>query len=166
MADLNEWKQATLKKIDEAAERIAELDKRRFAAEEKDEKWKAKDLKQRIDEELLSAALAGLSMFLAMERGVDPGVFALLLSSGRVADALALKAPEKKKQERNLDDMVYCTSFCNHGHNMVTGKPVGHECYVLSPSALRVERLGNVKRATELLEAYFKRYGRRIHRGG
>ena len=97
MPDLNEWKQATLKRIDEAAVRLAELDKRRCSATEE---WREKDLTRRMEEELSNAALNGLMMFLAIERGVDPGVFALLTSSGRVAEALALKAPEKK-QERN-----------------------------------------------------------------
>lgn len=96
MADLNEWKQATLKKIDEAAVRLAELDARWRTAEEEDNERRVRELTQRTQEELSNVALAGLAMFLAMERGVDPGVFSLLLLSGRVAEALSLKAPEKR----------------------------------------------------------------------
>lgn len=99
MADLNEWKQEALKKIDEVAVRIEDLDKRRFAAMEKGDERREEELTQRIHEELTNAALAGLAMFLAAERGVDPGVFTLLMTSGRVADALKLKAPSNKKKE-------------------------------------------------------------------
>lgn len=60
---------------------------------------------------------------------------------------------------------VFCTSYCNHGHDLRTGKPVGHECYVLSPNALRVERNGDVDAAIELLQVFFDRYGYKIHRG-
>lgn len=47
---------------------------------------------------------------------------------------------------------VYVTSFCNFGHDLVTGRPVGHECYILPTAALRMEYLGNVARAVEILQ--------------
>jgi hypothetical protein len=37
---------------------------------------------------------------------------------------------------------VYCTSFCNKGHNLKTGRPVAHECYILDPKKLRAEANG------------------------
>lgn len=37
---------------------------------------------------------------------------------------------------------IYCTSFCNFGHWRDTGRPVGHECYVLLPSVMERERNG------------------------
>jgi hypothetical protein len=37
---------------------------------------------------------------------------------------------------------VYCTSFCNFGHVVETGRPVGHECHILPPAALRAEWAG------------------------
>lgn len=46
-------------------------------------------------------------------------------------------------------DDVYCTSFCNHGHRLSNGHPVNHECYVLKPEALRLERDGRIKEAQE-----------------
>lgn len=47
---------------------------------------------------------------------------------------------------------TYVTSFCNFAHDLVTGRPVGHECYILPPEALRMEYLGNVDRAIEILK--------------
>lgn len=38
---------------------------------------------------------------------------------------------------------IYCTSFCNFGHDVLTGRPVGHECYVLHPEDLRIEARGS-----------------------
>lgn len=37
---------------------------------------------------------------------------------------------------------IYCTSFCNQPHRLRDGAPVGHECYVLNPKALYLERQG------------------------
>lgn len=38
---------------------------------------------------------------------------------------------------------IYCTSFCNFGHRLKDGKPVEHECYIIPPELLRLERAGN-----------------------
>lgn len=46
---------------------------------------------------------------------------------------------------------VYCTSFCNSGHRMSDGKPVGHECVVLPVRALRAERAGDIDQALTVL---------------
>lgn len=48
---------------------------------------------------------------------------------------------------------TYCTSYCNHGHDMRTGKPVAHACYVLPPRALELERDGHTDQAIEVLQA-------------
>jgi hypothetical protein len=48
---------------------------------------------------------------------------------------------------------IYCTSFCNFGHRVLDGKPVGHECYVLPPAALKAEMHGEYEEAIRLLEA-------------
>lgn len=34
---------------------------------------------------------------------------------------------------------VYCTTFCNFGHDVDTGEPVDHECYDLDPEILKIE---------------------------
>jgi hypothetical protein len=39
--------------------------------------------------------------------------------------------------------MIYCTTFCNFGHDVATGRPVGHECYVLDAKKLQRERDGD-----------------------
>lgn len=39
-----------------------------------------------------------------------------------------------------MSDLIYCTSFCNYGHAIATGRPVGHECYVIPPKLLIAER--------------------------
>lgn len=46
---------------------------------------------------------------------------------------------------------IYCTSYCNRGHYMKSGKPVGHECRVIPPEALKAEREGNYERAIAIL---------------
>lgn len=48
---------------------------------------------------------------------------------------------------------VYCTSFCNKPHRLSDGKPVGHECNILPPEALRLERDDKVDEAIEILIA-------------
>lgn len=35
---------------------------------------------------------------------------------------------------------IYCTSFCNSGHDLKTGRPIEHECYIIPPKLLRAER--------------------------
>ena len=37
---------------------------------------------------------------------------------------------------------TYCTTFCNRPHRLSDGKPVQHECYILNPKALQLEREG------------------------
>ena len=46
---------------------------------------------------------------------------------------------------------IYCTTFCNFGHVVETGRPVGHECYILPPAALRAERDGDIHKALDIL---------------
>lgn len=46
---------------------------------------------------------------------------------------------------------LFSTSFCNNPHDLLTGRPVGHECYILPPRALAAEREGNVDLANHLL---------------
>jgi len=47
---------------------------------------------------------------------------------------------------------VFCTSFCNFGHDLQTGRPVDHECYILPPKALQAERAGDYELARNLIE--------------
>lgn len=42
---------------------------------------------------------------------------------------------------------IYCTTFCNQGHRVDTGRPVGHECHILRPEALRLEMAGDIEGA-------------------
>jgi len=46
---------------------------------------------------------------------------------------------------------VYGTSFCNFGHDVTTGRPVGHECYILPPAMLQAERDGDHEKALDIL---------------
>ena len=48
---------------------------------------------------------------------------------------------------------IYTTSYCNQGHRMKNGRPVGHECRVIPPAALRAERAGDYERAIEIMES-------------
>jgi hypothetical protein len=45
----------------------------------------------------------------------------------------------------------YITTFCNFAHNVKTGRPIGHECYILPVSALRAEMAGDYDKAISIL---------------
>ena len=36
--------------------------------------------------------------------------------------------------------LIYCTSFCNFGHVVATGRPIDHECYIIPSKLLIAER--------------------------
>lgn len=42
-----------------------------------------------------------------------------------------------------IDEPVYCTSFCNRGHSLEDGKPIDHECYVLTIEGMMAEERGD-----------------------
>lgn len=48
-------------------------------------------------------------------------------------------------------EAIYLTTYCNKGHVVRTGRPVGHECRVIPPKALRAEIDGDFKTAIEIL---------------
>lgn len=48
----------------------------------------------------------------------------------------------------------YVTTFCNHAHRLSDGKPLNHNCYVLPPAALQIERDGgDIDKAIALIQA-------------
>jgi hypothetical protein len=47
---------------------------------------------------------------------------------------------------------IYCATYCNFGHRMKDGKPVGHECITIPPEALRADRAGDFARANMLMD--------------
>jgi hypothetical protein len=49
-------------------------------------------------------------------------------------------------------DAVYCTTYCNHGHRLRDGMPVNHECYVLPPEALKLEREDKFEEAIAVIQ--------------
>lgn len=57
-------------------------------------------------------------------------------------------------------DNIINTSYCNQAHHLRTGRPVGHECYVLPPSALAAEQAGDLDLASRImLTSNFKARG-------
>lgn len=48
---------------------------------------------------------------------------------------------------------TYVTTYCNHTHSVKTGKPIGHECYILPPQAIELEMAGKYAEAIEVLNA-------------
>lgn len=38
----------------------------------------------------------------------------------------------------------YVTTFCNFAHATATGRPIGHECYILDPKKLQLEATGQM----------------------
>lgn len=49
---------------------------------------------------------------------------------------------------------IYATTYCNQGHRVIDGQPVGHHCYVLPPAALICEREGNIEKALAILKMF------------
>lgn len=52
----------------------------------------------------------------------------------------------------NKAPKIYCSTYCNSGHDLKTGKPVDHECRVIPPEALEAEREGRFEDAVEVME--------------
>lgn len=48
--------------------------------------------------------------------------------------------------------IAYVTTFCNFPHRLRDGRPIGHECYVIPPAALRAEVAGNIALACDLIQ--------------
>jgi hypothetical protein len=46
---------------------------------------------------------------------------------------------------------IYCSTYCNFGHDVETGKPIDHECIIIPPEALAAEMGGDYERAIELM---------------
>lgn len=69
---------------------------------------------------------------------------------------------EDKPFSDNWSSMIYCTTFCNKGHRLSDGKPVGHECFVVPTAALVAEKEGNVSKAIQILDQW---KNRRKHNG-
>lgn len=47
---------------------------------------------------------------------------------------------------------IYCTSYCNRGHRMRDGMPVGHNCVILPVHALQAERRGEYSLAIKIID--------------
>ena len=52
----------------------------------------------------------------------------------------------------NRHGKAYVTTYCNFAHKLDTGKPIGHECRIIPPTALDAERQGDYERAMQILE--------------
>lgn len=52
-----------------------------------------------------------------------------------------------------MNPPTYVSTFCNFPHRLDTGRPVGHECYILPPAMLRAELAGDYDGAAEILSA-------------
>lgn len=50
-------------------------------------------------------------------------------------------------------DEVYATTFCNQGHRLRDGKPVGHNCYILDAGVLETEAFLGVEEAMAEINA-------------
>lgn len=59
---------------------------------------------------------------------------------------------------------IYCTSYCNKGHDTFTGMPVEHECIRIPPEALSMEMRGCILTAVSIIER-MPDSAKRLHRG-
>ncbi len=57
---------------------------------------------------------------------------------------------------------TYCTTFCNKGHRLSDGKPIGHECFIMPTEALHAEKSGDTDKAIQILSVW---KNRRTHSG-
>ena len=78
----------------------------------------------------------------------DPGPTAL---EGALEYVEALGQTVEALRRALEAEAIYCTTYCNQGHVVRTGRPVGHECRVIPPKALRAEIDGDFKTAIEIL---------------
>lgn len=61
--------------------------------------------------------------------------------------------------------IFYVSTYCNFAHRCSDGKPVKHECRVIPPLVLALERRGDYERAISILRATPVRMMRRGVRG-
>lgn len=59
-----------------------------------------------------------------------------------------------------MDKRIYCTTYCNFGHDVKTGRPAKHECIVIPPKALEAEMAGDTDAAIRILAASPRVYAR------
>lgn len=52
---------------------------------------------------------------------------------------------------KGTDKATYVTTFCNFPHRIATGRPIGHECYILPSAMLRADLAGDMDRALNIL---------------
>jgi hypothetical protein len=57
---------------------------------------------------------------------------------------------------------MYVTTYCNHAHDIKTGKPINHECYVLPPRAIALEMEDRIPEAIDVIQLAKPL---RVHRG-
>jgi hypothetical protein len=57
---------------------------------------------------------------------------------------------------------MYVTTYCNHPHDIKTGKPINHECYVLPPLAIALEMKDRIPEAIDVIQ---RAKPLRVHRG-
>ncbi len=55
----------------------------------------------------------------------------------------------------------YVTTYCNFAHRLADGKPIRHECRIIPPKALELERAGDTAGAIAVLQSAAPRMMRR-----
>jgi hypothetical protein len=96
-----------------------------------------------MGEEDLPASRTCQADMIAAQHSDSPRVIMRAVAAAEQAIALGIDLPG--------GNTIFTTSFCNFGHDLRTGRPVDHECYVLPPAALEAERRGDTDRASEIL---------------
>ena len=61
-------------------------------------------------------------------------------------------------RERDMRQF-YVTSFCNFAHATKSGRPIGHECYIIPPALLVAERDLPFDEAMALWRPWYSRKG-------
>lgn len=71
------------------------------------------------------------------------------------------------KQDTKTDkkNATYCTSYCNHPHDLKDGKPIAHNCLILKPEALALEREGKFSEILNMVGGMVKEPRVEMRRG-
>ena len=76
-----------------------------------------------------------------------------------------LHRAKKGKGLGGLAGNFYVSTFCNFAHNKKTGRPIGHECVIIPPAALKAEMAGDYDKANAIMQRKRAHGALRVVRG-
>jgi len=135
---------------------ISDKDRKTFINNYKESKGKARG-KHKVGDHV---SYGGKNWYLYDARaasGEPGGILWILISPNArqfadfVPDNEVTWEPWAGKKTAAKEKKTYVTTFCNFPHDVNTGRPINHECYILPPAALKAEMEGDYETAQEIL---------------